>query len=113
MTLSQADPGGYGHLGTPNAGRAERMARAERHNTERFRGAAARLGRRDLSEGELRSLRQEIRALRDAMNEQRASLPALVEGEVVRILADQLPDAFRFLAGKEVSRNGSAAQASS
>jgi hypothetical protein len=108
MTLSHPGPAGYSPLGTPNVGRAERLKRYDEREALRWRMAAARLDQRPGSDdGEMRSLRAELRALRDGLTEFQAELPALIEAEVARVLADQLPEAMDYLLSRRgVSRNG-------
>ena len=109
-----------GPMGTPNAGREERIAKQERRDAIRYRAAALRLERQDgTGDSELRILRQEVRSLHDwfadlrrEVARLRAELPSLLEAELARVLADQLPEALDYLlAHREVSRNGTATQA--
>lgn len=110
---NQADSGGYGPMGTPDAGRAERIARYDRDDALRYRAAAERLGRGGADDAEVHRLRDRLGDVRREMARLRAELPALVDAEVRRILADDLPEAIEYLVGRrEVPRNGTAAQAS-
>jgi hypothetical protein len=74
-TVRHPDPSSYGPLGTTNAGRATRIARQERLDALRYRAAAERLDgdTRRPESAELRSLRAEVRALRDLLGSLRAT----------------------------------------
>src|SRR5436305_523991 len=89
MTISHSQPGGYGPLGTPNAGRAERVARHERQDALRYRAAAISRDQ-DCNDAEVRRLEQEVRCLRDMM-------PGLTQAAFERICTDQLPEAVQYL----------------
>src|SRR5262249_21747153 len=118
MSLPLPDADGYGPLGTPNRGRDERIARAERERAASHYRAAMRMERDPdpIDSAELRSLRAETRQLRDWLRDLRreiaqvrGQIPAQIESEIERILADQLPEIIDYqLARREASRNGQA-----
>jgi|SRR5262245_9512076 len=112
MSLPQPDPTGYGPLGTPNAGRVERMARADRADAIRYRAAAERRERDadTFDAAEVRSLCAETRRLRDQLADVRrelAHLRAELPDRISAQLADELPNAHALLhARPEILRNG-------
>jgi hypothetical protein len=115
MTISTGQGNGYGPLGTPNAGRAERIARQERSDALRYRAAASRMDR-DRGKGneiDQRTLRIG-RALQDALAELRAEMRshdariAALEASLPA-LRDETAEALFHLARAEVSRNGTQA----
>lgn len=118
MTVPHPNPNGYGPLGTPNAGRDERIARREREDARRCRAAFFAVGNDDREGAELRRLRQQVCSLKDWLGDGRrelaqlrAELPVRIEAEVQRILETDLPEAIDYLlAHREVSRNGTATQ---
>ena len=89
-----------GPLGTSDAGRSERVARAVRADALRCRAAAARLDGSNVDESDLRSLRAETRSLRDALAAERADRRAQIEE-----LRAEFMDAIWYLR-EGVSQNG-------
>jgi hypothetical protein len=98
-------------------GRKGRIAQADRRDSLRYREASSRLERDSQGNAhELRSLLDVTRWLRDQIGDLRresaqlrAELPAWVEAEIERILADQLPEIIDYLLARmEASRNGQA-----
>jgi hypothetical protein len=90
MSIPHQAHDGYGPLGTPNEGRAERIASCQARDGRRAREAAARLerGADPFESAELRSLCQEVRSLRDHLADERRAREALAAE--VADLADAL-----------------------
>ncbi len=116
MSISPHNSSGYGPLGTPDAGRTQRIASYDREAGRRYRAAAE--GIDGGKESDLRNLREEVRCLRDQIEElrreltrQRSQFAARVESEVVHVLANQLPEAVGYLiANREALHNGKVPQ---
>jgi hypothetical protein len=113
---ANAGKAGYGPLGTPDAGRAERCAAYERARFEELREAASRHDHQAASrrnyplpdDAEIRRLRAETRALREELDALRSALPALIEAEVDRVLVDELPEVIKYYLSRRTSGNGEA-----
>jgi hypothetical protein len=111
MRLTNSDPQGYGPIfGTPNAGRAERIERAEREGFRRAAEASDQQRRiqerNELSYGPtaFQTIHYQIRRLTDHLDDERSARLALEE----RVA--ELTEALRYIhsARIEVSRNGTA-----
>ena len=104
--IPHQDPGRYGPMGTPHAGRPERIAAYDRRWQRQCREAAAQHDTAHTEAAELGQLRREVRHLTDMLAEVRRDVRTIVSAEVSRLLATELPDAVRYLTGMEAPRNG-------
>ena len=110
MSISPINSTGYGFMGTPDAGRPERIAAYDRRRDRQYREASERNERslrRHRGTVADRALLQEVRSLRDANAELRQEI-AWLRRELAAI-RDETAEALVYLSRTEASRNGTQA----